>query len=61
MITEDQYNLAKARIEELLPNFDDSTPLDDPKAVEFMMMSDVVIDYEKENFQIERPAAMLML
>lgn len=54
-ITEEQYKLAQSRVEELLPLVDDATPLDDPKAVELMMMSDIVIDYEKEHFPIEKP------
>ncbi len=54
IITEDQYKLAKARVEELLPLVDDSTPLDAPKAVELIMMSDIVIDYEKEHFPIAK-------
>lgn len=54
-ITEEQYELARTRVEELLPLVDDSTPLNDPKAVELMMMSDIVIDYEKEHFPIEKP------
>ena len=55
MITENQYELARKRVEELLPQVDESTPLDDPKAVELMMMSDIVIDYEKIHFPIEKP------
>ena len=54
-ITEEQYRLTQARVEELLPVVDDSTPLDSPKAVELMMMSDIVIEYEKEHFPIEKP------
>ncbi len=54
-ITEEQYKLAQTRVEELLPQVDDATPLTDPKAVELMMMSDIVIDYEKEHFPIEKP------
>lgn len=54
-ITEEQYELARSRVEELLPLVDDNTPLNDPKAVELMMMSDIVIDFEKEHFPIEKP------
>ena len=42
IITEDQYRLAQKRVEDLLPQVDDSTPLDDPKAIELMMMSDIM-------------------
>ena len=51
-----QYKLAQKRVEDLLPLVDDSTPLDDPKAVELMMMSDIVIDYESEHFPIAKPS-----
>ena len=56
IITENQYKLAQKRVEDLLPLVDDSTPLDDPKAVELTMMSDIVIDYEKEHFPIVKPS-----
>ena len=56
IITEDQYRLARKRVEDLLPLVDDSTPLDDPKAIELMMMSDIVIDYESEHFPIAKPS-----
>ena len=51
-ITKDQYKLALARIEELLPMVNDDTPASDCDAVELTMMSDVVIDYEKEHYPI---------
>lgn len=54
-ITETQYQFALDRIEALLPVVDDSTPVNDPKAIELMMMSDIVIDYEKEHFPIDKP------
>lgn len=54
-ITEDQYKFALGKVEELLPEVNDSTPLNDPKAIELMMMSDIVIEYEKENYPIEKP------
>jgi len=49
-ITKEQYEFALARIEELLPMVDDNTPSNDRNAVELTMMSDVVIDYEKEHY-----------
>ena len=55
IITEEQYKFAQSRVEELLPQVDDSIPLTNPKAVELMLMSDIVIDYEKEHFPIEKP------
>ena len=54
-ITEEQYYFAQSRVEALLPKVDYATPLDNPKAIELMMMSDIVIEYEKEHFPIEKP------
>ena len=55
MITKEQYNFALSRIEELLPIVDDNTPSNDKNAVELSVVSDVVIEYEKKNFPIEKP------
>ena len=54
-ITKEQYQFALTRIEELLPLVDDNTPANDRHAVELTMMSDVVIEYEKEHYPIEKP------
>ena len=54
-ITDIQYEYALARIEELLPLTDDSTPANDRNAVELSLMSEIVIAYETENFPIEKP------
>lgn len=51
-VTKEQYEFALARIEELLPMVNDYTPSNDRNAVELTMMSDVVIDYEKEHYPI---------
>ena len=51
-ITKDQYKLALARIEELLPMVNGDTPASDHNAVELTMISDIVIDYEKEHYPI---------
>ena len=48
-ITKDQYDFALAKVEELLPQVDDNTPADDPKSVELVRMSEIVIQYEKEH------------
>jgi len=53
-ITKEQYELALAGIEELLPMVDENTPLTDRNAVELSLMSDIVIDYEKEHCPIEK-------
>ena len=54
-ITKAQYEFALERIEELLPLVDDNTPANDRNAVELTMVSDIVIDYEKEHFPINKP------
>lgn len=55
-ITKEQYEFALARIEELLPLVTDDTPANDRNAVELTLMSDIVIEYEKEHFPIEKPS-----
>jgi HTH-type transcriptional regulator/antitoxin HigA len=54
-ITKEQYEFALARIEELLPLIDDTTPANDRKALELSVMSDIVIAYEDAHFPIEKP------
>jgi HTH-type transcriptional regulator/antitoxin HigA len=54
-ISREQYEFALARIEELLPVVDDNTSANDGNALELTMMSDVVIDYEKEHYPIVKP------
>lgn len=53
-ITKEQYDFARERIEELLPVVD-GYDLKDRNAVELSVLSDIVIEYEKEYFPIERP------
>ena len=60
-ITKEQYEFALARIEELLPIVDDNTPANDRNAIELTMMSDVVIDYEKEHFPISKPTVAQLI
>ena len=55
-ISKAQYELASARVEELLPTVDDNTSANDKNAVELSIMSDIVIEYEKEHFPIAKPA-----
>jgi len=55
-ITKEQYEFALARIEELLPLVGDDTSAKDRNAIELTMMSDVVIDYEKEHFPMGKPS-----
>ena len=60
-ITKEQYEFALARIKELLPIVDDNTPANDRNAIELTMMSDVVIDYEKEHFPISKPTVAQLI
>jgi len=60
-ITKEQYEFALARIEELLPTVDDNTPANDRHAVELTMMSEIVIDYEKEHFPIAKPTVAQLI
>ena len=59
-ITKEQYEFALARIEELLPMVDDNTPAND-RTAELTMMSDVVIDYEKEHYPIGKPTVAQLI
>lgn len=54
-ITRQQYEFALARIEELLPIVDDQTAVTDRNAVELVLLSDIVIEYEYIHFPIEKP------
>lgn len=54
-ITKEQYEYALARIEELLPIVDDYD-VKSREAIELSVMSDVVVEYEKEYFPIEKPS-----
>lgn len=54
-ITKEIYEFALNRIEELLPLVDDNTSPKDKNAIELMLMSDIVIDYEKEHYPIKKP------
>jgi len=60
-ITKEKYEFALARIEELLPMVDDNTPANDRNAVELTMMSDVVIEYEKEHYPIAKPTVAQLI
>lgn len=55
-ITKEQYEFALARIEDLLPLVTDDTPANDRNAIELTLMSDIVIEYEKEHYPIEKPS-----
>jgi len=53
-ITKEQYEYAQERIEELLPVVNGYDPKE-KSAVELSVLSDIVIEYEKEYFPIEKP------
>jgi HTH-type transcriptional regulator/antitoxin HigA len=54
-ITQQQYEFALAKIEELLPLVGDDTPANDKTALELSVMSDLVIAYEQLHFPIRKP------
>jgi len=60
-ITKQQYDFAIQRIEELLPLVDDNTPANDRNAIELTLMSDTVIEYEKEHFPIGKPTVAQLI
>lgn len=55
-ITQEQYEFALERIEELLPLVNDELPANNKNVVELSVMSDLVIEYEKEHYPIEKPS-----
>lgn len=59
--TQEQYEFALQRIEELLPLVDDNTPANERNAVELTLMSDIVIAYEKEHFPINKPTVAQLI
>ena len=60
-VTKEQYEFVLARVEELLPLVDDNTPANDRNAVELTMMSDIIIDYEKEHYPIGKPTVAQLI
>ena len=52
--TEKQYKAACDRINELLKVVDNNTPADDKNMLELDLISDLVADYEEEQFKTER-------
>jgi HTH-type transcriptional regulator/antitoxin HigA len=54
-ISQEKYEFALSRIEALLPIVTDETPANDVNAVELALMSDIVIEYEKEHYPIAKP------
>lgn len=56
VITEEQYKFALAKVEDLLPLVNETTPKNDSNYVELSLMSDIIIAYEKEHYPIEKPS-----
>lgn len=54
-ISKHQYEYALNRIEELLPLVTDETSATDASAIELAIVSDVVENYEKIHYPIEKP------
>lgn len=54
--TEQQYNAACERVEELLQIVGNNTPTDDRNYIELDLISDLVADYEEEHYPIEAPS-----
>ena len=50
---EKQYKAMMARIEELLFDTDENTPVEDPRLQELDRLSALVEEYEKEHYHIE--------
>ena len=53
---EKQYEAALQRIEELVPYIDDNTPEYDNKLIEFVLLTDLVSEYEDIHYPIDRPS-----
>ena len=49
----EQYEWAVARVEQLLPLVDDTTPRTDPNSIELELLSNLVADYSEEHFSID--------
>ena len=45
----------------MLPVVDDNTPANNRNAIELTMMSDIVIDYEKEHYPIGKPTVAQLI
>jgi HTH-type transcriptional regulator/antitoxin HigA len=56
--SEQQYEAACQRIEELLKVVGNDTPADDKNMLELDLLSDLVADYEEEHYPIAAPTLM---
>lgn len=53
--TQQQYEWALHRVEELLPLVDDNTPTTDPNSIELELLSNMVANYSDTHFSIGEP------
>jgi len=53
--TEQQYDWAVERVEELLKVVKEDTPSDDPNVIELDLLSGLVADYSEEHYALEPP------
>lgn len=56
VITKELYELALLKVEQLLPQVDETTLSNDPKMVELCHYSDIVEQYETEHYPISMPS-----
>lgn len=61
LVTHEEYVKANLRLEELIDVVNDNTPLDDPMAIEFMTISDIIEQYEEIHFPIGLPTLQEMI
>lgn len=54
-ITNEKYEYAQARIDALLSQITENTPMDDPLMMELMIVTDIVEEYEEVHYQIPVP------
>lgn len=61
LVTHEEYVKANLRLEELIDVVNDNTPLDDPMAIEFRTISDIIEQYEEIHFPIGLPTLQEMI
>lgn len=54
-ISKEKYEYAQARIDALLPQITENTPMNDPVMIELMIVTDIVEEYEKVHCSIAKP------
>ena len=60
--TEKEYEVAMARIDELLPlTWGDNVPEDSPENIELLLLSDLVAEYEDVHYPIAAPTLVDVL